>query len=993
MHNGRKMSEFIGRASELAEIRSAIDDACAGHGGLVLIAGEPGIGKTRLAQEACEHAIASGAATFWGRCVELEGTPAYWPWIQVLRGIAHRGDPRSWTAEIGDAAEVISRLVPEFGSEKPMAKQRPIEDGDRFRVFDAINGLLRWAGAAAGVVIVLDDLQWCDEASLALFRHVSPELSDMGALVIANYRDLEVGPGHPLSAALPELTRDRGARRLRLKGFEASEVRRYLVSSRSPAVAGAFASTILDRTGGNPFFVAQLARLLVQEGQLRQGALPQGVREVIGRRLDLISADSNRVLGVASVLGRDFELEHLCEIAQLPAQRVLELMDEAVGAALVSPRREAPGSYSFVHDLVRETVYQALPTPIRVQLHQIAAESLERAPEGGQLPALAHHWFAAAAGGSWQKAVTYAARAAEQAMEQLAYEEAARLRIMALDSLPIRPGHELRRCTLLLDLAEARYRSGDLSLSVKSCVEASGIARRLGRAVLQAKAALVVQGLVDFQLQSTLERLCEDALEAVGHRDLALRARLLSQLVRILEDGGRPERTGVLSKEAIDLAERCNDLEVIVSAIYARHAATTGPDGVDERLALGTRLLEVDNVGGRTVHTAWGRLWRIDALFQLGDLQAVDSELAELEVVAEQLRQPLFRWHLLRTRAVLAHATGRFGEAEGLTEAARTPGHADQHRIAEVLYRGTKAGIALELGNAPPIEEAIATYRAVMAGVAGDLGRTPAKDEAIEALEPMPRAMRPPLVVFAMTLELALGKEDQAKDLFEELMTSFPQLTPVSHWLGITAYLAEAAVDLGSREQIAALYEALTPYGGCFVASGAGAMFCLGSAARFLGVLAAALQHWDDAERHLKEAVKENTRAGALPFAAHAQMSLAEVLARRSEAGPALQMARSAARTAGRLGMKPLEKQALRLIGELARAYPRLSRRETEVASMVARGLNNRAIAESLHLSRRTAENHVTHILDKLGFDSRTQIATWAVAEGLVARREIEYRA
>jgi DNA-binding CsgD family transcriptional regulator/tetratricopeptide (TPR) repeat protein len=963
------MAQFVGRRPEVAEIRAAIDEAVAGQGGLVLITGEAGIGKTRLAQEACERAIAAGASVVWGRCLELEGTPAYWPWIQVLRGTVQDVDRASLARELGEVAGEISRVVPEFGSGRPLDRYSPLEDGDRFRLFDAVARLLQWVTATRSLVIVLDDLQWCDAPSLALIRHLSRDLHDSSVLVIASYRDGEIGRRHPLAAMLPELSRERGARRLRLKGLGVGEVSHYLLTACNAAVDASVAAAIHEQTGGNPFFVAELGRLLLEEGELRRGALPHGVREVIGRRLDLLSDECNRLLAAASVLGRDFELEVLCETAHLPVSMVLELMDEAERAALVVPRRESPGRYSFVHDLVRETVYQELSTPIRVQLHHGAAESLERRTDGGRLPALAHHWFEAAPDGSWEKAVLFASRAADQAMEQLAYEEAARLRQMALDALSDRPRHELRRWELLVQLADARYRSGDLALSVRSCLAAAQIGRELRRPDLQARAALVVQNVADAELQLSLEQLCEDALEAVGDRDDALRARLLAHLASVLDTAGRPERNDALSREAVDLAERSQDAEALVSAIYARHTTTTGPEGVEERLALGTRLLEIAGRSTRTAHAAWGRLWRIDALFQQGELASVSDELAELEGVVDRLGQPLFRWQLLRTRAALAYATGRFPEAQRLTEQARGAGRADQHRMTEILYRTVMAEIALAVGSSVPMHE------------------------AIPALEAVPPALRPGFLAVVMRLEVALGREESARVRFEELINVSPRLTPARASLMITASLAEAAVVLGSSEETAAaLYQALAPYRRSFVTMGAGATVCLGSAARFQGMLAASLQRWEDAERDLEEAVRQNTQAGALPFAAYAEIALAEVLARWREKRHALERARSAGRTAARLGMRPLEERAGRLVAELRRASPRLSPRETEVAAMVARGLSNRAIGESLHLSERTAENHVKHILDKLGFTSRTQIAAWAVAEGLLARREIEYR-
>src|SRR5262249_508627 len=216
------------------------------------------------------------------------------------------------------------------------------------------------------------------------------------------------------------------------------------------------------------------------------------------------------------------------------------------------------------------------------------------------------------------------------------------------------------------------------------------------------------------------------------------------------------------------------------------------------------------------------RLWRIDAHFQLGELPAVGNELSELEVVVDRLGQPMFRWQLLRTRAALAFVTGQFPEAERLTESARAAGRADQHRMTEILYRTVMAEIAVEIGDALRM------------------------DEGVAVMETVPTAMRPGFLSVAMRLELALGRKETAKDRFAELIKIFPRLIPERTWLLIAAYLAEAAVAVGSSEERASLYQTLAPYRRFFVALGAGATVCVGSVARFQGMLAASLQRWED---------------------------------------------------------------------------------------------------------------------------------------------------
>jgi DNA-binding CsgD family transcriptional regulator len=491
------------------------------------------------------------------------------------------------------------------------------------------------------------------------------------------------------------------------------------------------------------------------------------------------------------------------------------------------------------------------------------------------------------------------------------------------------------------------------------------MARALGRVDLQARAALVLHGIGTLELVSPLRRLTEDALREVGERDPGLRARLLGQLAAVLEFAGRPERNGVLSREALQLAERSNQADALVAALHARHAATTGPDGVDERLALAGRLTEVAEDSELGVQALWGRLWRVDAHFQRGELPLLPTELDELEVLVDRVRQPLFRWHLLLNRASLAHVTGAFADAVTFATAAYVAGRVEQHAIVESHYRNMLGYVAVETGNADRIEEALAEADRV------------------------PPAAPPIVSARAMWFQLALGRRELATRRFEQLMAAYARLPKSGLWLATSAYLAGAAAELGTAEQMATLLRALAPYHRLFVAPGAGVAVCFGSVARQLGMLAAGLGAWPDAERYLLEAAEQDSRAGALPFAAHAQVALAEVLRRRSDHRRAAELARFAARTAASLGMKPLGERAGRVLKEVRAAAPALSRREVEVAGAVARGLTNREIAAALHLSDRTVENHVQHILDKLGFSSRSQVAAWAVHQGIVAGPEI----
>jgi DNA-binding CsgD family transcriptional regulator len=953
---------FIGREMELKALMSSLDLMRSGRGGLVLLAGEPGIGKTRLAEEACGHARSRGSRIAWGRCVELEGAPAYWPWIQVLRSLADTRASATHRRSSGVATE-LSLLLPEIGA----PRDRGRHDGeDRFKLFDAAAGRLRAASVGDGLVVVLDDLQWADRPSLALLRHLSRQLHELAVLAIATYREDDAGADNPMQAVLPELLRERGAQRLRLGGLQRDDVGRYLVAVCGPEVDMSLAATIHDCTAGNPFFVREMARLLANEGGLRPGALPEQVGEVVGRRLDSLTAACRTALAAASVLGREYSLALLSKTVDQPVDVLLGLMDQAVRAGVVAEATPVGDRYRFAHDLIREILYRSLPTTDRIRMHRRVAEEIETGAAKADPAALAHHWFAAVPISGWEKAAFYCAEAARQAEEQLAYEEAARLYSQALAALSGSASERERRCEILIELARAQYRSGDVGLSLDSCVEGAAMAASFGRADLQARAALVLEGVSDRELTPAMRRICEDALAAIGETDLSLRARLLGQLAELLEDvPAARERREKLSREALQLAQRVGDESALAAALHARRGATTGPDDVEERLALGTQLVELARGSEWAVQAFWGRVWRIDSFFQLGQLSSIPAELVELGDLVRRLHQPFFRWHLLRGQAALAHVTGRFEDALDLTEKAFAEGRAEQHRTTEILYRGARAWLAFDRGDEAPMEE----YLAMVARG--------------------PRYDLPIINASALIHEMALGRAEAAKDRFDRLIASYPNLEKDGRWLLISMHLARAAVALGSTDQIRMLYEALTPYGRLFAASGAGAAICRGAVAQPLGELAAALGLSVEADRHLSDAVAVNRAAGATPFVAYSEFSHAKALVGSGATVRAKAEARAALAAAARLGMRRLREQSAQLLAELDRGGPKLSGRETEVAQLLAGGLSNREIASALHLSERTAESHVKHIMDKLGFKSRSQIAAWAVEEGLVSARKL----
>ena len=459
---------FVGRERELAEFRTAFDDALAGRMSVFLIAGEPGIGKTRLADELTSLAQARGAKVRWGRCWEAGGAPAYWPWVQALRAHIRDGDNERIREEFAPGAADIAQMLPELHELFPDLPPAPSLDpeGARFRLFDSTASFLRAASDAQPIVLVLDDLHAADTPSLLLLQFLARSLREARIVLVGSYRDTETGAGDPLSEAVAEVRREPVTRAIRLGGLDVSEVARLIELTASTPPSEELAAAIHRETEGNPLFVGELVRLLASEGRLEEVArspwkpsIPEGVREVIGHRLRHLSNDCKRLLSVASVLGREFRLDALGRVSGRADEELLEVLDEAQRARVVVDIPAGRGGLRFSHALIRDSLYGGLGRGERVRLHRRAAEALEDlycADLDPHLAELAHHSFEAALGGDPDKAIEYARRAGDQAAAALAYEEAARLYQMGLEALelnapadeasPVRAVAHPRRC-------------------------------------------------------------------------------------------------------------------------------------------------------------------------------------------------------------------------------------------------------------------------------------------------------------------------------------------------------------------------------------------------------------------------------------------------------------------------------------------------------------------------------------------------------------------
>ena len=913
---------LVGRAREVELLRARLGDALGGRGQLVLISGEPGIGKTRLVEEFAHES--SAVPVGWGRASEDEGSPPYWIFREVLRSLGAAMPP-----------------VLDGGTDHDSAAAR-------FAAFEALTAQLRSAAEPGGLLVVLDDLQWADAASLALLVHLARGLGRSRLMAVATYRDTETTGRRALTSALAAVAHEAGLSRIRLVGLTSEEVAEQLASVTGRAVPGELVQRISRRTGGNPFFVAELGRLVDRP----EGDLPDAVLDTVRARLTQVPDPCRNLLAAAAVLGSELDPAALAAVLDRPVGGILAELDTATAAGLL--RGTEP--WQFCHDLIREAARAGMPTARRLALHDAMADWLEQRPDARARAAeIAHHRLASTPVGDPLRASAAAERAAGDALDQLAWEDAAILYGRALTTgAELQPGVRVR---LLRSQAVAQLRGGAVNAATASLEAAAEAARAAGNPAALGEVALAMEGISDpWGGRFHASTIAEEALAALPTADSPLRAQLLA--LRAGETGFLSGTdAGTVSAEALAMAERLSDPEALRSALRARQMVRSGPDGVAERLGLAERMLALGAAERDDDAALWGHLWRFDALVMLGRLDEAEAELVPIGTFADRLRRPLARWHFLRSKGAIDLARGRFDD----------------------VVLGVRESLDLIGGRTHEALQGVPIT--VLTVVASMTGRADLVSEDSFALfhRHAPRFTHSVLALYW----LRLGDLDRANRAY--LAAGSPGEIPVPAVVSISCMFAELAAALGHPEEAARAAQVLQPYPDLFATGGAGALFVAGSVRSYLGIAAAAAGRMDDAVREMRLGIAADERAGTPPFTALARFELAKVLARRRRPGDveeAQALVAAATVTAERLAMAPLERECSALAGALRGDAPGpLTRREQEVAEHVAKGLANKQVAALLHISERTVETHVQHVLAKLGLDNRTQLAA-RMAEG-----------
>ena len=683
---------FVGREAELRQLHAAFDGAMSGEGALVMVVGEPGIGKTTLCEQLSTYVTLRGGTTLIGHCYE-EGSLSlpYLAFVEAMRSYVLSREVEELKKELGSGASEVARIVSEVRERvkvEPSASSDP--DQDRYRLLQAVVSFLRNASTVQPLLIMLEDLHDADAGTLDMLNHVARNMSRARLLIVGTYRDVEVDRTHPLSGALAELRRVSAFVRVSLRGLTADEVQRMISAIAGRDMPWSMAEAVHRQTEGNPLFIQEVLRYLVEEGLVdrdqeggRSGkgqqslamSIPEGLTDVIGRRLSRLSEECNRVSAIAAVIGREFHLDVLQRVADAPEDDLFAALEEAKGVGILEERSTvgAGVSFRFAHAFFRQTLYDEMFAPRRIRLHQQVGRALEEVHAGRlreKAAEMAEHFTQSTDREDLQKALEYGVMAAERSMAVYAYGEAARLLEQALQVQEVLdPDDKAKRCDLLLSLGEALLPAGEsqrvfdaVASEAFTLAEAVSGRNRASRASRLALDALFRYGsgtmrrTPEFlQWAQRADRYAEPGTTDRVFADLGLYA------VRSFEGNYAEARALVL--RAMELARKLEDPEPLYRAAWELILALRSPGHEDERIRLVREMSSHDQVGVKAGTLGSWLLVGGSVLMDWGDRAGAEAMWEQLGQHAQRTNDahPLVR--SLFPRPLLSYLDGRLDEA------------------------------------------------------------------------------------------------------------------------------------------------------------------------------------------------------------------------------------------------------------------------------------------------------------------------------------------
>ncbi|HXY93997.1 MAG TPA: AAA family ATPase [Acidimicrobiia bacterium] len=898
---------FVGRDSALRGLRAVWDQPPSGAVRIALVAGEAGIGKSRLAAQFADAVHRDGATVLFGRCDE-EALRPYQAFAEAFGTYLRAVPSDALEYRLGRTGPELGPLLPELRVRIGGPADQPGSDPEslRFRLFEAVAELFAELASGALVLFVVDDLHWADKGTLLMLRHLARH-ADLGRLMLlATYRDEHVPATSAFGETLVALDREHSVARVPLDGLDTDAVTRIVEGSRGPSTAGDstdLARTVREQTDGNPFFIREMLRDLDEssgpsgaDGAGSSVGVPSSVRGLVTQRVARLPEPAERVLAAASVVGREFTFEVVESVVDVGEDAVLDALESALHASLV---REVParvGSYVFSHAIVRHSLYDGLSAARRAQLHRRVGEAMEALTAtrpDPPLAELAYHFGQAVGLGAAAPAVEYATRAGDRATELLAYEDAVRYYQMALDALDL--ADVAHRVELLCAMGGASWRTGDAEKARATFLTAAELARQLGDVEHFAIAALgfggsgfwpwwAEHGLVD----DVLVTLLEEALDALPVRDSVLRVELLGSLSQQLYLP-HDERQARLADESLAMARRLGEPVTLARALCSWRLNRWQFGNVRERLAVSNEALALARELDERELVMQALSVRFVDLMELGDVDAADADVAELARLAEDLHVPYYLWVTTLYAGMRALMQGRFADVEELASEGYKHGERAQRSVAVQFAGAQLAELQRELGH-------VDRYRAVI-GLAAD---------EHSDIVPVWKAV-------SILANVEAGDRTRARRAFDELAANRFAAVPDDFFRSITlGLLAESCVRLGDVDRAAMLYELLLPHREQLVLLTNSVVF-LGSVSYHLGVLALLRGDHEAAEEHLQDARERHARIGAAPFLVRTQLCYARLLAARDAPGDREQLGPlldEVARDATLLGMQSVRADA-----------------------------------------------------------------------------------
>lgn len=908
---------FVGRSREVADLVNRCRPPLDGPA-LVVVSGEPGVGKTRLLAEAAVAVHGTGATVLWGRCAE-EPLGAFQPFIESLEPVVASLPVHELRVVLGQGASDLARILPRVAERLPaITLVEPAEDADRQLLFEAVSRCIGGLAVKHPVVLVVDDLHWADGPSMQLLTHLLRNPGLRSLVVLASVRAGTADWSADATEAYADLVRTERLTRIELSGLDEPAVTELLglADHRMHPEGFSFARALQASTAGNPFFIREVIRHLNETGRLRMedGRLlvddphahldvPGGVRAVVARRLARLSEPARELLTLAAVIGNDFDVPLLMALTAKDDDQVLDLLEEAIAAQLVVEPQGGIDRFTFTHAIVRDALHDGIGPSRRSRHHRRVAEALEQLAGDDRIAELAHHWCAAGPAGDIGRAVDCARRAGEVAQGQLAYEDAANHFAAALAACrSAEPLDGAVERDLLLSLGQARALASD-ERAVVTFLEAAGLARTAGDHVTLARAVLGLTGrwLLTGVVDEERIQLIEEALAALGDRLLPERAALLGRLAGDLYYApDTRERREQLAATAVGVARQLGDPVILGTALSDRNYAMWRPGGERDRLAAGCEIVEAAEAANDPDLELQGLGWIMIASAELGEVDEFARALARYERTAGGARRPRQEWYASTRRAALTILRGDFDDGVRLTHASMREGR----RLGEPDAVNVVTGMLWPVWLERP----------------GQGGETFIR----ENLDAMQAAGAPPdslgARVHRLQLTVLLAQRGEAAAAADQLAPFRGQGVddlPDDYARSLCAALVCGAVALiGSREEAIDRYGDCRQYDGTMAANG---VMWAGLWSHHLGRLAVVAGREDAAEQHLTAAVERYELIGAPTFGARAQVELGTLVHASGDEARARELATAALGAARRLGLPLVQRDAEALVDRLSR--------------------------------------------------------------------------